>query len=704
MGKIFPTVVAMHYINFHGEEVLGKKWKPFTASLNGVLRSEATDPGKHKLSENDFFFQTPLDGLNAWFRALEKAKVLWPEAAGAVPAQILLRSPGESINIPMGDSTAPIWCFLPPELPHITAQLINFLDDLDASQRELILLKPETTPGFFPLTLKGWPPLSGFSIFPNKTLPAAKGSQECFYCGMTAHKPANCPSKHLSPEIQALSIAGRTPVPQINKEYEHIFNDPASLENEIINGLNAGSLRQRRDLSIYCAFFDITRIYQLRYLLQLAFCEDSKWPGLQATKPLKSTSGNLLFLGLDCLRVGNYSQAETILDGIVKRNEADSFFARIGLAFTALERGDSQSLFQNIESARSRASNKTESLYTLLLLSRYNELFGNFNLAEKLADEALELSRYCLEAQYRRIQLDAAKRNDLTLATSILKLISRERLYFPIALMDAKINQAGNPVELALAGIYEWSLNNGTDQLRRIRSRCTDLINWMGEDDSALKPVLKGLVNLEDLSKTNSYLGFMDLASNAQRLEASIGNLVESKRKALKIKLKKVNQRCESNKDFWSGYPFKNLFQQFSMDLTIALSQLSRAQEIEKEKEIKAYCEAMILLSKANQHCESMENSKDKMLLIKDISELTKFFAARLMTAEITCFILWLLGIIAATILDRPEIFGEFQGIPSSIKSMSLVFLTMFLAPFFSVILAVRKGLSSSEVSKEKRI
>jgi len=701
MNDAFPVVVAVHFINFHGEGVLGANWNAFAQTFKKSLQVGTESPDKLKLSENEYFFETPFKALDVWFKALQNAKSSrsWPKSAGAAPVQAIFRSPSESIDYPQGDPPTPIWCFVCAEQPYATAQIASYLYGAEEAKREKIIVEAETAHGLHPISVKNQYKIEKFSSFPETALPAKHDEViECFYCGCFTHAPAACPSKRMSSEVQGLSYVGYIPIVQLYREYERVLRSQNALEQELINGVDAGTLRRRPDLNVFCAFFDVNRIYQLRYLSQLAFSGRSRWPGLTPCKINAPASGNPLFLGLDCLRVGKLCEAENILEGVVKRTGGGSFFAVVGLAFTALEQGNSEKFFRNLESAKTRADGKVESLYALFLLSRYNELYGDFRLADRLTDELTDLCQYCLETKYRRIQMDALKGGDQTLPVRILDLVSRERLYFPIALLDPKLYKVADSHELALAACYEWLSVCAIERLGQTRSQCKDLINWMGEEDAILKPVMKGLVNLEDLAKTNSYFGNNDLLTSAVKLDVSIKGLVNAKRGTLRKKLKKVSARLEGNNDYWSAYPCKGRFSQYPEDLSAAAKLLDKAKQIEKKKEIKLYCDAIELLSQVERQCQSMETIRKKMDFVKSLYELGKNFAAKLMAAEIFCLILWLAGVLAASIFERSTT-GELSAIisASSAKSFSLIFLSVFIAPIFSLAIALKKGLSTEE-------
>jgi len=131
----------------------------------------------------------------------------------------------------------------------------------------------------------------------------------CFYCGMQNHRPGQCPSKLLSMEHNGLDSVGYLSFEQIRKAYEKAFSNPAAMVAVVAAGVDPQQIRKNPGLMAFVGFFDINRVYQIRFLWNLAFSRYSKWQSAFKAQPVQADNKNLQ-LGLDCLRVGKYGQAE----------------------------------------------------------------------------------------------------------------------------------------------------------------------------------------------------------------------------------------------------------------------------------------------------------------------------------------------------------------------------------------------------------
>jgi len=708
-----PVAATINFLNFHGEQALGGGWKAFVESFVNSLRAKSStqteeNKAEKKQTENDkdqenvsFLFDDFSTALSAWLITVQNTKKTagWNPDKGAAPVQVLFHSPRESVSDAKNSLLLDIWHFIKPEQPHASTLLKEQCQSSVKSVQEgKVVFLSEISPGVNPITIEGRAAFSTFQLFPDRMLPIQGSGDECFYCGMKNHLPAKCPSKHLDPEINGLSELGYLSMNQLRESYGKAFPHQTLLLDEIKKGLDQGAVRRRQDLQAYCAFFDLNRCFQLRFLYQLCFSFSGKWPDTLKSDVSIRHTGNALRLGFDCLRVGNYGKAGGMLDSIVKRAIVDSFFAEIGLAFISLESENPEAFKLYLNKAKIMADTNTQKLYINLLLSRWHELYGKIQDAQRLAMENLEISNYCFDAKHRLIQLSALNHSDLSVIQQVAKLASTERCYFMIAVLDPKLNPAGAALENFLAVEYDSVMNSGRTLVSGIKEEYEELKQWLGDGEACLKPILDGVGNLDSLISKNSYFAAEDVVAISTKLSAAMKILVEAKLKELHANTAKTEHRWRKSSALWERYPYKSYFSDFPEKLSTGLNLLMKVKRLVAEKDIKSYLEAVTVLQDARKMCEKLESCRARMIWLRDFIDLIRAFVSRLIISEALALTIWIVGMAAIVMFEKSPFIAGIGSFLSekSFRVFSFVALHLFIAPLMSIVTTMRSGMSST--------
>lgn len=129
--------------------------------------------------------------------------------------------------------------------------------------------------------------------------------RECFYCGSCRHDLKVCPSKNLQLSSRVFTKLGYLSIEHISNCFAEAFSNPGQL-NENVASLKASDGQtisgQNEVLAAYHAFFDLTEIFQLRFIKRVWQTEAATWDMLYSAREQREEGGPL-WLTLDCIRV-----------------------------------------------------------------------------------------------------------------------------------------------------------------------------------------------------------------------------------------------------------------------------------------------------------------------------------------------------------------------------------------------------------------
>ncbi|MBU0908560.1 MAG: hypothetical protein KJ717_03265, partial [Proteobacteria bacterium] len=354
MKKNNTILLAIRTLSYQGGKILGSRWLPLIDAVRQILAKSGFEQPESSDELLLFTFPNPFLALISLLEGLESVKVEhgWQESQGALPVQTVIHLLEKEDALPQIQQTsASEWDMLQQETIYLTRSLMRNWKELTAG-RELPEHRFEDEgSGFFQMVISGTATLRKVELISYRSLPVHGKLKECFYCGMTSHTPANCPSKFINMKIRGMEHIGYLPFEELNSLYKKIFPDYSACSNKCAAGIKPAQLRQDKELLIFVAYLDLNRMYQLRFLANTAFCLNTKWEGQDSTDKINIDSRNL-HLGLDCLRVGQFAQAEELLTRESKKREGKQFYATVGLAFWALELGRAKDMGHYLERAK----------------------------------------------------------------------------------------------------------------------------------------------------------------------------------------------------------------------------------------------------------------------------------------------------------------------------------------------------------------
>ena len=280
----------------------------------------------------------------------------------------------------------------------------------------------------------------GNILFPHRELMVEGDLKECFYCGSRRHDLKACPSKNLQLSSRVFTRFGYLSIGHISNCFAGAFSNPEQ-HNESVADLKASDGQtisgQNEVLVAYHTFFDLTEIFQLRFLKRVWQTEAATWDMLYSAGEQREEGGPL-WLTLDCIRVGQTDKAEQFLKTAQDKNP-DDYRLYMATAFLELEKGNHFEALYQFERARECSRNKLQQIHALFLITRLHEVLEAYEKAEEKVHDIIYLDRDCLEAQYYKIVLQAKRVFHDEDIVKLQKIILQQPDFFLYALIDPRL-------------------------------------------------------------------------------------------------------------------------------------------------------------------------------------------------------------------------------------------------------------------------
>lgn len=690
MAQNLKLLLSIHSIAQQGEKILGNRWLPFIDFLRNELRHHGSEA---ELSSDKILIFTFDQGLAAFtylLSALLKSKKEhgWKSSSGPCPLQIVVGlAPEEKGTDDMPPDHAS-WDSLHHEEIYITDPLAEQWQDASKNVGKLPghkILSDST--GLCRVIFFDHDVGKKAKLLAYRTLPVAGKGPECFYCGMTAHHASLCPSKFLSMSTWGLADVGYLTYPLLNTTYREIFPEKPDIINLLAAGVNPVQVRKNPELLVFISFFDVSAVYQPRFLWNFAFSGYSQWDAIFLSDRIKIDNSNL-HLGLDCLRVGQHEQASEILEKENKRKDGDRFAANIGLAFCSLELNRGSDTVRYLNEARNIAHQTRQIIYSNLLLSRYYELQKDFWNAKEALANAMKADYDCLDGQYRRVQL--AVREDLSDREFKLlrSLIVGQKEIFMKALLDPQLLPIQGLIEELLSEQHNIIAKDAQKNLDSAQQETTALEVWLPDNDRRRQENLETISQLQQQYGKKSYFDLLDVSERSNGLFFTCRRLRKDNSDRLSLQLQKLGQQLDGYLSFWKGYGYKGFFKKFQTALLKTIKKNHHGLYLLKENSNDSTRRAISLASEVGREFAEIKKGFGRLLWVRTTFDGLKLFGKRLLISEFC--------IVTLLALLLPLLTSLFAGEPSlawiatlaankEVQRNTLVISTLFVAPSLSL-------------------
>ena len=427
----------------------------------------------------------------------------------------------------------------------------------------------------------------------------------CFYCGSHSHDTMSCPSKAITELTGYIEKLGYMTLEDIN----NIFLSYLQTQNDLNN---IESMSKSNPVYIaHNAFYELKSTFQLRLFRTIWNTQEDHWNRIKINSE-KNDRGGILWIGLDCIRVSNLEQVETIIENeIRKKNNDYKLYCLASLIY--IERNQLRAAGSILKKALDLANRIPEKIYILFLLYRVHSLLKEPNKAREMLRKILKISPYCTEASYLEIVYRFNNGNTNFAIDQLIRLIKKNRDYYIISQIDPELSRYHRQISESL----DYLLIEARDKAQKIfpksKEEVAGLEKIMGNDSEEIMEAKTQISRIEQLMRTNSYFGYLDVIHYGEEV-FNIGSRIVKNRE---IKLSKIEgvlfqlfQRCNK---YLQLLPYGFMARPASVKLNIIKHNIEAIREKIKHQSAREFQDSLNKLNEYSKDLASLERKLRRM-------------------------------------------------------------------------------------------
>lgn len=351
----------------------------------------------------------------------------------------------------------------------------------------------------------------------------------CFYCGSQSHITMNCPSKMITEMTGYVEKLGYMALNSINDLFlQYLQATQSRLSN--IESLN----KNNPVFTAHNAFYELKSTFQLRLFRTIWNTKEDIWNRIRINSE-ENDRGGLLWIGLDCLRVSNIEQLESIIESEIRKKNSDyKLYCLAGLMY--IEKNQFRAASSILKKALDLATLNPERIYILFLLYRIHHLLNETNKAREMLRRILKLSPHCSEATYLDIVSKFDNSNVNAAIDQLIRLIRKNRDFYIISLIDPDLSKYHKEISTNLNLLLIDARDKAQKMLPNAKEEVAELEKIMGKDSEEIREANIQISRIDKLLKTDSYFGYLDVLHYCEDI-FNLGNRITRSRE---IKLAKV--------------------------------------------------------------------------------------------------------------------------------------------------------------------
>ncbi len=351
----------------------------------------------------------------------------------------------------------------------------------------------------------------------------------CFYCGSRSHDTKACPSKMLTELTGYVEKLGYMTLEGINNLFLNYLQANQSELNDIETMNKTSPL-----FTAHNAFYELKSVFQLRLFRTIWNTREDNWNRIRLNQE-ENDRGGLIWIGLDCLRVSNFHQLESIIDGEMKKKNMNfKLYCLTGLMY--IEKNQLKAAASILKKSLELAERTTEKIYVCFLLFRIHNLSKENGKAREMLRRILKLAPLCTEATYFDIVLKFHSGNISTAMDQLVKLIQKNRDYYIYALIDPYLSGYHKEISSNLDILLIDTKEKAEKLIPAAKDELAELEKIIGNDSEEISEANTHIAKMGQLINTNSYFGYLDVIHYGEDI-FNLGNRIV---KGREIKISKI--------------------------------------------------------------------------------------------------------------------------------------------------------------------
>lgn len=400
----------------------------------------------------------------------------------------------------------------------------------------------------------------------------AGSGKPCYYCGLSNHTPAQCPSKGLPPfRGEVWDDLGRRNMADMEQTFKTLDEpvEPAKFLSQVNALLKKGD---GVDSALLRGMFALCAPFQIGVLPILPRIKNREWPvepgQLNPEEPWPLAEA---FAGL---AGGDMEHAKEAVRAVSAKS-GRSFEAACLEGFVALESDDAHMAQFYWQEAGRLAQSNVQQCYTQMLQARLHEMNGEFREALGLYRQAHVGSPKWLEPTYRE-GVCMVKMGFTAQALDIFAdLVGRDPLVFNRILVDEEIERGRVHVLSGLWDTWRDSQTRAQAVGLKVAALVKELPQWFDEDHAFRKPAQTHLEHMNVLAQTENYVAFRALGRGMDGFTQEMEKQIDEEIKRIKERVTVYAQRLRDVQYEAGWFPFPKLLHDFNADFNFCVKRIN---------------------------------------------------------------------------------------------------------------------------------
>lgn len=394
----------------------------------------------------------------------------------------------------------------------------------------------------------------------------------CFYCGSKRHAPMVCPSKKLPDITHSIDRLGYMSFNKIDSLFlkslisNDYNNDTAGFDNEI-----AGQKHDDAEMTAIESFYELTRIYQLRFLKSIWDATGEDW--IFALKHKSDNRGGMAWLALDSLRISADAKTEHAVKKAIE-NDRGNFRTYCIMGFYFIEKGELVRAADNFRLALTHAKSGVHRIFIQLIIARIYKLENKIDHASKIISDIISQYPFCTDAEYLDITFKFQQKKEDFAIKQLVKLIQGNRKYFMYAYIDPELIPYRNIITPELTILFRKAKEDALSLLSKAEYELNRVKSFHDRQFAAEMQSL--LLKARNVINLDSYFGYLDGSNHCNIIISRCHELFKERKTLLSSSFHSLNARIEKNIDFINAYKYKSLVRPFKNQMQKALEDIEK--------------------------------------------------------------------------------------------------------------------------------
>lgn len=617
-------------------------WRNFFAEMENILQRQ-----KFKYTIHDNFLLFPLETLSqfkTWVREYfdlvkrlkeEKPEHYWP------CVQAVIDKSGQVFNSDLPYKAGIDWNQMMPNFPHMSFKNAYLLGEDFRMHNVRFEISTKSIENWCNVSLieEGEEGGGILQIVVPARLVSGK-LEQCFYCGMRSHTPAQCPSRQIdnwTPDLwQPVSMMDFDAMNNALRQIDTVVEEDG--QEGLLSLVKDG---EKPENHIVRAIFDINATLQHHSMAQIWLSRSKDNP--RDFSRQSQMDDHPIWTFLTKLPMGELVPLEKELQIIIQSRPRDWRLICLN-GFLALERKDCIRAAQLWKDAEGLSANKLQLGYLKFLQARLLEIDGKYEHAGTAYGEVAKICPDWLDPEYRQVVCKVKKGFSEQAIPLLLEVIEKDANFFNKALLDPEMERGHIQLESAL--YVSWVETGGKllSEFAALQNMADDIGFWFKADNPFAEKLMNKINSVLSLSGIANYVPYRQIIAQKKILTVEKQEQISIETRELRARLNFYRQRLGKMQIEAAWFPFPRLLGQFTKVFNSVSQSMAWALKVNLQN-AENFKKALRIVDKEEERVNNLERQIRFLKVVRDSTLFVLIMGKMLIWLELLALILIFVGL-----------------------------------------------------------